>query len=168
MFSATSSLPSTFSSCPSSSTISASAVLKWTVRWTGRWMKCWMCWVWWWRSCLLGGGCWGGQGGGWGCIQKVKDVNGKEMGQKFYLNLKIFNILEEDKRTQTIFNLIFGLNQVMLRRHQSLVLNGCKNQHRHKYRNTLIPGSLQEWRGGECSRSSWLQRLAATARSSLL
>ena len=65
------------------------------------------------------------------------------MGQKFYLNLKIFNILEEDKRTQTIFNLIFGLNQVMLRRHQGLVLDHCKNEHKHKYKNTKIPGSLQ-------------------------
>ena len=60
----------------------------------------------------------------------------------FYLNLN--DIVEEDKRTQTIFNLVFGLNQVMLRRHQGLVLDHCKNEYRHKCRNTQIPGSLQE------------------------
>ena len=29
--------------------------------------------------------------------------------------------------------LVLRLYQVMLRRHQGLVLNGCKNEHRHKY-----------------------------------
>ena len=63
------------------------------------------------------------------------------MGQKFYLNLKIFNILEEDKRTQTIFNLIFGLNQVMLRRHQGLVLDHCKNEHNEEENAPGLHGS---------------------------
>ena len=47
------------------------------------------------------------------------------------------DILEEEKPTQTILRLVFGLNHVMLlRRHQGLVLDHCKNEHRHKYRNT--------------------------------
>ena len=45
----------------------------------------------------------------------------------FYLNIKIF--IEENKRTQTTFKIVFGLNQVMLRRHQGLVLDYCKNEH---------------------------------------
>ena len=34
--------------------------------------------------------------------------------------------------------LVFCLHQVMLRRHQGLVLDHCKNKHRHKYKNTWI------------------------------
>ena len=49
-------------------------------------------------------------------------------------------MLEEEKPTQIIVRiLVFGLHQVMLtrlRRHQGLVLDHCKNEHRHKYRNT--------------------------------
>ena len=68
--------------------------------------------------------------------EKVKDINRKK-GEIFYLNLKM---LEEEKPTQIIVRiLVFGLHQVMLtrlRRHQGLVLDHCKNEHRHKYRNT--------------------------------
>ena len=47
------------------------------------------------------------------------------------------DILEEEKPTQTILRLVFGLNHVMLlRRHQGLVLDHCKNEHRQKHRNT--------------------------------
>ena len=35
--------------------------------------------------------------------------------------------------TLTITRLVFGLNQVMLRRHQGLVLNHCKTDLGHKY-----------------------------------
>ena len=65
------------------------------------------------------------------------------------------------------------LNQVMLRlrRHQGLVLDHCKNEHRHRYTKTKsaqIPGSLHlQWaRGEEYSWSSWRCRSVATDRSS--
>ena len=47
-------------------------------------------------------------------------------------------MLEEEKPTQIIVRiLVFGLHQVMLtrlRRHQGLVLDHCKNEHRNKYK----------------------------------
>ena len=82
---------------------------------------------------------------------------------------KFKNILEEDRHiTQTIFKLVFSLNQVMFRRHHGRVLDHCKNEHSHKYTNAQRPG-LPEWaqEGEEFSWSSWLLRSVATARSSL-
>ena len=34
--------------------------------------------------------------------------------------------------------LVLSLHQEMLRRHQGLVLDNCKNKHRHKYKSTWI------------------------------
>ena len=64
--------------------------------------------------------------------------------------------------------LAFRLHQVMLRRHQGLVLDHCKNEHKYKYKNTKIPGSLHlQWaRGEEYSWSSWRCQSVATASSS--
>ena len=42
---------------------------------------------------------------------------------------KRFEWNEMGHPTQTITGLFFGLNQVMLRRHQGLVLDYCKNEH---------------------------------------
>ena len=38
--------------------------------------------------------------------------------------------------------LVLRLYQVMLRRHQGMVLDHCMNEHRHNYKNVQIPGSL--------------------------
>ena len=46
---------------------------------------------------------------------------------------KRFEWKEMGHPTQTITGLFFGLNQVMLRRHQGLVLNHCKTEQRQKY-----------------------------------
>ena len=48
---------------------------------------------------------------------------------------KRFEWNEMGHPTQTITRLVFGINQVMLRRHQGLVLNHCKNEHEKE--NTL-------------------------------
>ena len=66
---------------------------------------------------------------------------------------------------------VLRLNQEMFwpRRHQSLVLDHCKNEHRHKYEITQIPGSLHlRWaRGEEDSGSSWRCRSVATVKMTL-
>ena len=83
---------------------------------------------------------------------------------------------EQSNNLLMALGLSLCLNQVMLTslsRHQGLVLDHCKNEHRHRYTNrksTQVPGSLHlQWARGEWySWSSWCCRSVATARSSLL
>ena len=69
-----------------------------------------------------------------------------------------FEYFERSNNLLMAGGIFLCLNQVMLtwlRRHQGLVLEHCKNEHRHRYTKTKqIPGSLHlQWARGE--EDSW-------------